>query len=74
MYICTPRHVAIALDPVTGREVWKYDAKVGQSKLRQHQTGRAYYDYQGEELRLTYSTSYPSPLTGVAGGYWSTAA
>ena len=42
--------------------------------LRQHQTGRAYYDYQGEELRLTYSTSYPSPLTGVAGGYWSTAA
>lgn len=39
--------------------------------LRHHQTGRAYYDYNGQELRVTYSTSYASPLSGVAGGYWS---
>lgn len=49
MYICTPRHVAIALDPVTGQEKWRYDAKVGQSKLRQHQTcrGLTYYRLDG---------------------------
>ena len=41
--------------------------------LRHHQTGRAYYDYNGQELRITYSTSYASPLSGVAGGYWSNA-
>lgn len=42
--------------------------------LRQHQTGSTYYDYQGEELRLTYSTSYISPLSGATGGYWSSTA
>ena len=49
MYICTPRHVAIALDPVTGQEKWKYDVKVGQSTLRQHQTcrGLTYYRVDG---------------------------
>lgn len=39
--------------------------------LRQHQTGLVYYDYHGEEIRLTYSTSYPSPLPSVTGGHWS---
>ena len=39
--------------------------------VRHHQTGRAYYDYNGQELRVTYATSYPSPLSGMAGGYWS---
>lgn len=46
MYICTPRHVAIALDPVTGAEKWRYDAKVGQTKLRQHQTCRGLTHYR----------------------------
>lgn len=46
MYLCTPHHVAIALDPVTGQEKWKYDAKVGQSTLRQHQTCRGLTTYR----------------------------
>lgn len=40
--------------------------------LRKHQTGRDYYDYDAQELRLTYSTSYASPISGTIGGYWNT--
>ena len=39
--------------------------------LRHHQTGRAYYDYNSQELRLTYATSYLSPLPSMTGAYWS---
>jgi len=45
LYVCTPHHLAIALDPVTGQEIWKYDAKVGNSKMRQHQTCRGLTHY-----------------------------
>lgn len=41
--------------------------------LRKHQTGRDYYDYDAQELRLTYSTSYASPILSTVGGYWNTA-
>lgn len=45
LYVCTPHHLAIALDPVTGEEVWRYDAMVGINSQRQHQTcrGLSYY-------------------------------
>lgn len=51
LYVCTPHHIAIALDPVTGEERWRYDAKVGQSKMRQHQTcrGLSYYTVEAAE-------------------------
>lgn len=41
--------------------------------LRKHQTGRDYYDYDGQELRLTYSTSFASPISGTVGSYWHSA-
>jgi quinoprotein glucose dehydrogenase len=48
LYICTPHHVAIALDPQTGQERWKYDADVGIDKKRQHQTCRGITHYTVE--------------------------
>ena len=51
LYLCTPHHIAIALDPVTGEERWRYDAKVGISGMRQHQTcrGLSYYTVENAE-------------------------
>lgn len=48
LYVCTPHHVAIALDPVTGEERWRYDATVGHNRMRQHQTcrGLTHYDLE----------------------------
>ncbi|MCV0394810.1 MAG: membrane-bound PQQ-dependent dehydrogenase, glucose/quinate/shikimate family [Rhizobiaceae bacterium] len=40
LYLCTPHHLAIALDPETGEEKWRYDAAVGIDGTRQHQTCR----------------------------------
>jgi quinoprotein glucose dehydrogenase len=45
LYLCTAHNIAIALDPVTGKQKWRYDPNVGKSELRQHQTcrGVTYY-------------------------------
>ena len=45
LYLCTPHNWAIALDAVTGKEKWKYDANSGLNPDRQHQTcrGVTYY-------------------------------
>jgi quinoprotein glucose dehydrogenase len=45
LYLCTPHQIAIALDPQTGGERWRFDPNVGTNKQRQHQTcrGLSYY-------------------------------
>jgi quinoprotein glucose dehydrogenase len=48
LYLCTPHHIAIALDPVSGEEQWRYDATVGHSQMRQHQTCRGLTHYRVE--------------------------
>ncbi|MTH80156.1 glucose/quinate/shikimate family membrane-bound PQQ-dependent dehydrogenase [Paracoccus aestuariivivens] len=40
LYICTPHNIAIALDAVSGKEIWRYDANSGMNPDRQHQTCR----------------------------------
>ena len=51
LYLCTPHHLAIALDPVTGEERWRFDAQVGTSRIRQHQTcrGLAHYTVEADD-------------------------
>lgn len=39
--------------------------------VRSHQTGKGFYDYEGQEARLTYSMNYPSPLSPWLSGYWN---
>jgi len=40
LYLCTPHHLAIALDADTGAERWRFDPEVGINASRQHQTCR----------------------------------
>ncbi|SMF76128.1 quinoprotein glucose dehydrogenase [Tistlia consotensis] len=40
LYLCTPHDIAIALDPVTGKERWRFDPKIEKNGDRQHQTCR----------------------------------
>jgi quinoprotein glucose dehydrogenase len=46
LYLCTPHNEVISLDPVTGKERWRFDPKVPHSLQRQHQTcrGVSYHD------------------------------
>ncbi len=33
LYLCTPKNIMIALDPVTGKEKWRYDPKVSDKAI-----------------------------------------
>lgn len=46
LYICTPHNIAIAIDAMTGEEIWRFDPKVPANPDRQHQTcrGVTYFD------------------------------
>lgn len=48
MFICTPFSVVIALDPVTGAEIWRFDPELRQTPVQttQHKTcrGVTYFD------------------------------
>lgn len=50
LYLCTPHSIAIALDPTTGQEKWRYDPKIQPAadgfRKWEHMTcrGVAYYD------------------------------
>jgi quinoprotein glucose dehydrogenase len=45
LYLCTPHDIVIALDPVTGKQVWRFDPKVNVGGT-QHMScrGVSYYD------------------------------
>lgn len=49
LYLCTPHQIAIALDPETGEELWRFDSGSGVEGRRQHQTcrGLSYYEATG---------------------------
>jgi quinoprotein glucose dehydrogenase len=40
LYVCTPHDIVFALDPDTGRQVWRFDPQIRDSKDSQHLTCR----------------------------------
>lgn len=61
MYVCTPFSTVIALDPVTGKEKWRFDPKLKQPprKTTQHMTCRGVSYFDGS------ANPRPSVLPGV---------
>lgn len=68
MYFCTAHQNLIALDPATGKEKWRFDAKLKVDPSFQHLTcrGVSYYDQSNttefaKSLALPHSTSLECP-------------
>ena len=40
LFLCTPHQIAIALNPETGKEIWRFDPNEPEEPNRQHQTCR----------------------------------
>jgi len=65
IYICTPHNVVIALDPDTGKEIWRHDPKINRdAKSYQHMIcrGVSYWDADAQ----TASTAAPASSSTVA--------
>ncbi|MGN6500979.1 MAG: outer membrane protein assembly factor BamB family protein, partial [Tsuneonella sp.] len=48
LYVCTPHNLVIALDAETGKQVWRYDPHIADSKDMQHLTCRG-VSYHADE-------------------------
>ena len=51
LYLCTPHNIVIALDPDTGKEIWRHDPKINRdAKSYQHMIcrGVAYWDAKAD--------------------------
>ena len=53
------------------REVVPGQVVTGEVVLRRNRTERDFYDYDSQEVRITYAVSYASPI--AKGGWWTTA-
>ncbi len=51
LYLCTPHHIAIALDAATGEERWRFDPEIPLDPNRQHQTCRGVSYFAGTDLQ-----------------------
>ncbi|WP_049623776.1 glucose/quinate/shikimate family membrane-bound PQQ-dependent dehydrogenase [Frateuria defendens] len=63
LYICTPHNIVIALDPDTGKEIWRHDPKINRdAKTYQHMIcrGVSYYD------ATAYAKTGPDSIAGAA--------
>lgn len=62
MYICTTHQILVALDPVTGKEKWRFDPKLKSEPSFQHLTcrGVAYFD-QANTVEFAKSLAVASP-------------
>jgi len=66
LYVCTPHSQVIALDPDTGKEIWRFDPKISTQKAANfkgwaHMTcrGVSYYD---ETAQVPASSASPVPV------------
>jgi glucose dehydrogenase len=82
MYLSTPSHRVIALDPETGRQLWSFDPQEGQTRNRRYlqHRGVSYWQsrdgrrkrilfgtYDGRLIALNATTGKPAPEFGREG-------
>ncbi|HEX8479806.1 MAG TPA: membrane-bound PQQ-dependent dehydrogenase, glucose/quinate/shikimate family, partial [Telluria sp.] len=68
LYLCTPHNIVIALNPDTGKEIWRHDPKINRDAATyQHMIcrGVSYWDVNAPSL-ATATTPAPSPLATKA--------
>ncbi len=58
LFVCTPHDIAIALDPDTGRELWRFDPRIHEARNLQHLTCRG----------VSYHEAAPGAAADAAGG------
>jgi quinoprotein glucose dehydrogenase len=69
MYICTPHNIVIALDPDTGKELWRHDPKINRdAKSYQHMIcrGVSYWDADAPQTASAAGASAPASAGTVA--------
>ena len=67
LYLCTPHNIVIALDPDSGRELWRFDPRINRdASTYQHMIcrGVAYYDAAAYGRGIAPASS--PPATGTA--------
>lgn len=60
LYMCTPHNIVIALDPDTGKEIWRHDPKINRDAKRyQHMIcrGVSYWDVNAPSLAADSATN-----------------
>jgi quinoprotein glucose dehydrogenase len=71
LYMCTPHNIVIALNPDTGKEIWRHDPKINRDAATyQHMIcrGVSYWDVNAPSLALpTTPASNPAGATATAG-------
>jgi quinoprotein glucose dehydrogenase len=69
LYMCTPHNIVIALDPDSGKEIWRYDPKINRdASSYQHMIcrGVSYWDANAPSLAAT-DVAHRTPAPGPAG-------
>ena len=69
LYMCTPHNIVIALNPDTGKEIWRYDPKINRdASSYQHMIcrGVSYWDVNAPSLASTPPASPPADAPNPA--------
>jgi len=70
LYLCTPHNIVIALDPDTGKEIWRHDPKINRDAASyQHMIcrGVSYWDVNAPSPATSSATKPATPRADAAG-------
>jgi quinoprotein glucose dehydrogenase len=66
LYMCTPHNIVIALNPDTGKEVWRYDPKINRdAKSYQHMICRGVSYWNSAAADVAAATPAPAPAAAA---------
>jgi quinoprotein glucose dehydrogenase len=75
LYMCTPHNIVIALNPDTGKEIWRYDPKINRdASSYQHMICRGVSYWDANAPSLAAQTAAPAPAKTPADNSSSAAA